>query len=205
MTITYRRLGRSGLQISPLCLGTMMFGGPAERGAIENIFSSAREMGINFLDTADAYNGGASEEVVGQAIRDDRDAWILATKIANPIGPSINQGGLSRKWVIGGTEASLKRLQTDYIDILYLHKQDLETPLEETVSALGDLIRAGKIRYFGLSNYRAWRLAEIVRICDQLRIDRPVVNQPYYNAMNRQPELEDIPASASLSRVRRKD
>ncbi|MEM7251307.1 MAG: aldo/keto reductase [Pseudomonadota bacterium] len=191
----YRRLGQSGLQISPLCLGAMMFGGAAAEDDVDRIFASARDHAVNFVDTADAYNAGASEEVVGKALKVDRDQWVLATKIANPIGPSVNQGGLSRKWLMEGTENSLRRLQTDYIDIQYLHKQDLATPLEETVRALGDLMQSGKIRYFGVSNYRAWRIAEIVRVCDQLGVARPVVNQPCYNAMNRQPEVEDIPAS----------
>jgi aryl-alcohol dehydrogenase (NADP+) len=133
--------------------------------------------------------------VVGAAIKAKRDAWVLATKIANKVGKGPNEGGLSRKWVIQGTEACLKRLGTDYVDILYLHKEDHATPLETTVRALGDLVSAGKIRHFGVSNYRSWRIAEICRLCDQLGIDRPVVSQPYYNAMNRQPEVEQIPAA----------
>ena len=192
----YRMLGRSGISVSRLCLGTMMFGGPTDAATSERLIARAAEVGINFLDTADGYNGGRSEEVVGAAIRASRPAWVVATKIANKVGKGLNEGGLSRRWVIEGAEACLRRLGTGHVDILYLHKEDHATPLETTVRALGDLVRAGKIRHFGVSNYRAWRIAEICRLCDDLGIDRPVVSQPYYNAMNRQPEVEQIPAAA---------
>src|SRR3981189_940948 len=190
----YRQLGRSGLKISPICLGTMMFGGPTDEATSGRIVAKAREAGINFIDSADAYNGGKSEQVVGRAISNSRQNWVLATKLANPIGDDPNHGGLSRRWVLQAAEESLKRLGTDYIDIYYLHKEDHATPLDETVRAMGDLIRQGKVRYFGVSNYRAWRVAEICNICDRLGIDRPVASQPYYNAMNRMPEVEHFPA-----------
>jgi aryl-alcohol dehydrogenase-like predicted oxidoreductase len=190
----YRQLGRSGLKVSPICLGTMMFGGPTDEATSARIIARARDAGINFIDTADAYNKGGSEEVVGRAIAGERGRWILATKLANPMGDDPNRAGLSRRWVLQAAEESLKRLGTDTIDIYYLHKEDHSTPLEETVRAVGDLMRAGKIRYFGVSNYRAWRVAEICNICDRLGIDRPVVSQPYYNAMNRMPEVEHLPA-----------
>lgn len=192
--MNYRTLGRSGLQVSPLCLGTMMFGGPTDEATSGRIVDSAREAGINFIDTADAYNNGRSEEVVGRAIAPHRQHWVLATKIANAVGPGPNDRGLSRRHCVAGTESCLKRLGTDVVDILYLHKEDHATPLAETVHAMADLVRAGKIRYFGVSNYRAWRVAEICRLCDQLGIDRPVVSQPYYNALNRMPEVEHLPA-----------
>ncbi len=192
----YRRLGRSGLKVSPICLGTMTFGGPTDEPTAQRIVAKAREAGVNFIDSADAYNGGRSEEVVGRAISNQRDQWVLATKVANTMGQGPNEGGLSRKWIMRAAEASLRRLGTDYIDIYYLHKEDLGTPLEETVRAMGDLVRAGKIRYFGVSNYKSWRVAEICSICDRLGIDRPVASQPYYNAMNRMPEVEHLPACA---------
>ena len=192
----YRRLGRSGLKVSPICLGTMMFGGPTDEATSTRIVAKAREAGINFIDTADAYNKGASEQVVGRAISNNRPNWILATKLANPMGDDPNRGGLSRRWVLQAADESLKRLGTDYIDIYYLHKEDHGTPLEETVRAMGDLMREGKVRYFGVSNYRSWRIAEICNICDRLGIERPVVSSPYYNAMNRMPEVEHIPACA---------
>ncbi|WP_293868701.1 aldo/keto reductase [uncultured Alsobacter sp.] len=192
----YRKLGRSGLKVSKLCLGTMMFGGPADEATSQRIVARAREVGVNFIDTADPYTEGRSEEVVGRAVRPNRYEWVVATKLANPTGPGPNGRGLSRKWVMEAAEASLRRMATDYIDIYYLHKEDHDTPLEETVRALADLVRAGKIRYFGVSNHRAWRVAEICRIADELGIDRPVVSQPYYNAMNRMPEVEHLPACA---------
>ena len=190
----YRRLGRSGLLVSPLCLGTMMFGGQTDEATSLRIVDHARDAGINFIDTADAYNEGRSEEITGRAIAAQRQHWILATKVANPMGTGPNRSGLSRRWVMQACEDSLRRLGTDVIDIYYLHKEDHQTPLEETVHALADLVRQGKIRHFGLSNYRSWRLAEICQICDGLGIDRPVVSQPYYNAMNRMPEVEHLPA-----------
>jgi len=156
----YRNLGRSGLKVSPLCLGTMMFGGPTDEPTSGRIIGRAREAGINFIDTADAYNNGRSEEVVGRAIAAERSWWILATKLANPTGESPNDRGLSRRRAFQAVEASLSRLGTDVVDILYLHKEDHTTPLEETVHALADLVRQGKIRYFGVSNFRAWRVAE---------------------------------------------
>ncbi|MBR1361431.1 aldo/keto reductase [Bradyrhizobium ottawaense] len=190
----YRQLGRSGLKVSPICLGTMMFGGPTDEATSKRIIDKARDAGINFIDTADAYSKGASEEVVGRAIASNRNAWVLATKLANPMGDDPNCGGLSRRWVLQAADDSLRRLGTDHIDIYYLHKEDHSTPLEETVRAMGDLIRSGKVRYFGVSNYRAWRVAEICNICDRLGLDRPAVSQPYYNAMNRMPEVEHFPA-----------
>jgi aryl-alcohol dehydrogenase-like predicted oxidoreductase len=192
--VDYRNLGRSGLKVSPLCLGTMMFGGATDESTAQRIIAKAREAGVNFIDSADAYNGGRSEEITGRAISNQRDQWVLATKLANPMGQGPTAGGLSRKWIMRAADASLRRLGTDYIDIYYLHKEDPGTPLAETVRALGDLVRAGKIRYFGVSNYKSWRVAEICNICDRLGIDRPVVSQPYYNAMNRMPEVEHLPA-----------
>ena len=190
----YRSLGRSSLKVSPICLGTMMFGGPTDEATSERIVAKALDAGVNFIDTADAYNGGHSERVLGRAISSNRQDWILGTKLANPMGDDPNQSGLSRRWVFQAANDSLRRLGTNYIDIYYLHKEDHSTPLEETVRAMGELIRLGKVRYFGVSNYRAWRVAEICNICDRLGIDRPVVSQPYYNAMNRMPEVEHFPA-----------
>jgi aryl-alcohol dehydrogenase-like predicted oxidoreductase len=191
-----RQLGRSGLKVSPICLGTMMFGGPTDETTSKRIIDKALDAGVNFIDTADAYSKGVSEEVVGRAISGNRNALVLATKLANPMGSDPNRGGLSRRWVLQAADESLKRLGTDHIDVYYLHKEDHATPLEETVRAMGDLIRSGKVRYFGVSNYRAWRVAEICNICDRLGIDRPVASQPYYNAMNRMPEVEHFPACA---------
>ncbi len=190
----YTRLGRSGLKVSPLCLGTMMFGGLTEEPEAARIIAKAAEQGVNFIDTADAYNAGRSEEIIGRAINADRQNWVVATKVAFPMGKGLHQQGLSRKWISLAVEGSLRRLGTDYIDVYYLHREEHATPLTETVRAIGDLVRQGKIRYFGLSNYRSWRVAEICRLCDDMGIDRPVVSSPYYNALNRMPEVEHLPA-----------
>jgi aryl-alcohol dehydrogenase-like predicted oxidoreductase len=190
----YRTLGRSGVKVSVMCLGTMMFGGATDEDTARRIIAKARDQGVNFLDTADQYNAGQSEIVVGRAIAAERDRWVLATKVCNPMGTGPNDRGLSRKWLMQAADASLKRLGTDYVDIYYLHKEDPATPLAETVRAIADLTAQGKIRYFGLSNFRSWRIAEICNLCDGLGIDRPVVSQPYYNAMNRMPEVEVLPA-----------
>jgi aryl-alcohol dehydrogenase (NADP+) len=189
-----RTLGRSGLHVSPLCLGTMMFGGQTDEATSARIIGRARDAGVNFIDTADVYNNGTSEEIVGRSIKNDRDAWVLATKAANAMGDGPNRKGLSRRWLNLAVEASLRRLGTDWIDVLYLHKEDHATPLGETVRAVADLVRSGKVRYLGVSNHRSWRVAEICRLADEAGIDRPVVSQPYYNAMNRMPEVEHLPA-----------
>ncbi len=137
---------------------------------------------------------GASEKIVGQAIKANRARWIVATKVANVMTEKPHDGGLSRRWMLRACDDSLSRLSTDFIDIYYLHRDDPDTPIAETVAALGDLIRAGKIRYFGLSNYRGWRIAEVVGECEAQGVPMPVVCQPYYNLLNRMPEVEILPA-----------
>lgn len=189
----YQHLGKSGLRVSPLSLGTMTFGGITDEAESYRIIDHAQEVGINFIDTADSYSEGESERIVGKAINKKRNSWILATKVANPMGLGPNRYGLSRRRVIEACEESLDRLATDYIDIYYLHKEDHDAPLEETLSALHYLLSSGKIRYFGISNYKAWRLAEICNICERAGIPRPIISQPYYNAMNRMPEVEHLP------------
>jgi aryl-alcohol dehydrogenase (NADP+) len=190
----FERLGRSGLTVSRICLGTMMFGGRADEDDSARIIADAAENGVNFIDTADVYNDGASERIVGKAIAGNRDDWVLATKAGNRMGNKASHEGLGRKWLLQACEDSLKRLKTDYVDIYYLHLEDHQTPLEETVLALRTLIEAGKIRYFGVSNFRGWRIAEVSRLCDGYGMPRPVVCQPYYNALNRMPEVEVLPA-----------
>ena len=192
----YRPLGRSGLQVSPLCLGTMMFGDRTDAAEAERIVSAARDGGVNFIDTADVYAKGESERIVGKTIARDRDRWVLATKVANPMGDDPNRRGTGRKWILRAIDESLERLGTDYVDIYYLHRDIQDTPMEETIQALADVIRAGKVRYFGVSNFRGWRIAEAVHTCRALGAPAPVVCQPYYNAMNRQPEVEVLPACA---------
>ena len=192
--MTYRSIGRSGLKVSPLCLGTMMFGDRTDERQAGEIVAVARDRGVNFIDTADVYSKGESERITGRLIAAERDQWVLATKVANPMSTDPNSRGLSRRWLMRAIDGSLQRLGLDHVDIYYLHKEDHSTPLAETVAALGDLIRAGKIRYFGVSNYRGWRIAEIVRLSERLGVPPPVVCQPYYNAMNRMPEVEVLPA-----------
>lgn len=189
----YRILGRSGVRVSTLCLGTMMFGRETSPKVSARIIASARAAGVNFIDTADMYTDGRSEKAVGAAIKGQRSDWVLATKVGNQVAGDAQTGGLSRRWIMHAVEASLKRLQTDWIDVYYLHVEDAQTPLDETVSTMGHLITSGKVRYFGLSNFRAWRIAEVIRLCDELGVPRPVVSQPYYNAFNRQPEVEVLP------------
>jgi len=190
----YRSLGRSGLKVSPICLGTMMFGDRTDAVEAGRIVASARDAGVNFIDTADVYAKGESERITGKLIAPDRDRWVLATKVANPMGDDPNRRGTSRKWVMRAIDESLERLATDYVDIYYIHRDPGDVPMEETVAAMGDLIRTGKISHWGVSNLRGWRIAEAVRVCGELAVPRPVVCQPYYNAMNRQPENDILPA-----------
>jgi aryl-alcohol dehydrogenase-like predicted oxidoreductase len=193
----YRRLGTSNLKVSALCLGTMMFGQQTPFEEAARIVASAREHGINFVDTADVYNHGQSETDLGKLLSGQRQHWVLASKLGNTVGDEakdINQSHYSRRWLIQQLEAILARLQTDYLDILYLHRDFHEENLEEAVRALGDLISAGKIRSFGLSNFRGWRIAEVVRLCKEQNVPQPVVCQPYYNLLNRGPEVEVLPA-----------
>jgi aryl-alcohol dehydrogenase-like predicted oxidoreductase len=191
----YRYLGRSGLKVSEICLGTMMFGGVTDEATSRCIIASARERGVNFIDTADLYSQGESERVVGRAIAAERDHWVLASKVGNPMGPGPNQGGMSRKWIREAVHGSLRRLGCDYIDVMYLHKADFNAPLEEMVLAFADLIRDGKIGYFAVSNFKAWRMAETVRLAHEAGIAGPVATQPLYNLVNREAEVEILPAA----------
>lgn len=190
----YRRLGASNLKVSALCLGTMMFADQTDEAEAGRIVDSARAHGVNFIDTADVYSKGGSERMVGKLLAADRHDWILASKLGNPMQAAPNHSHYSRVWILREAEESLRRLGTDYLDILYLHRDYAGENLEEPVRAMGDLVRAGKIRYWAVSNFRGWRIAEIARLCDQLGVPRPVVCQPYYNLLNRMPEVEILPA-----------
>lgn len=191
----YRQLGRSPLLVSPLTLGTMMFGGATSAEESLRIIRDAREAGINSIDTADVYNNGVTEEVVAPGIAGDRDYWVLASKVGNRLGSAPNQMGFSRKWIIEGVEASLRRLKTDYLDIVYLHRDFPGQSLEEPLRALGDLMAQGKIRYYGLSNFYGWRIADAVRTAQQLGLAAPAVIQPVYSVVNRLAEVEQLPAA----------
>ena len=192
----YRRLGKSNLRVSTICLGTMMFGDQTALDEARNIVAAAGANGVNFIDTADVYSKGASEEMVGAILQGSRNEWVLATKLGNPMGKGQNEGHYSRSWVMRAVEQSLQRLGTDHVDILYMHRDYPDENLEEAVLALGDVIRAGKIGAFGLSNFRGWRIAEVMRLCGQAGVPMPIVCQPYYNLLNRGPEVEILPACA---------
>lgn len=192
----YRRLGNSNLRVSTICLGSMMFGDQTDAAEAGNIVASAREHGINFIDTADSYSKGGAEVILGGLLAEHRHDWVLASKLGNAMSDLPNQSHYSSSWVIHETENSLRRLATDYLDILYLHRDYHEENLEEAVVALGYLIRSGKIRSFGLSNFRGWRIAEVVRLCRNNGVPLPVVCQPYYNLLNRGAEIEILPACA---------
>ena len=192
----YRRLGTSNLRVSPLCLGTMMFGDQTELAQARNIAASAHDRGVNFIDTADVYKKGASEKMVGQVIASNRHDWILASKVGNAMGSWPNQSHYSRHWIMRSVDDSLERLNTDHLDILYLHRDYPLENLDEAIRSIGDLIRAGKIRAFALSNFRGWRIAEVMRLCQQANIPQPVACQPYYNLLNRVAEVEILPACA---------
>lgn len=194
----YRSLGASGLKVSPICLGTMMFGGRTEDAEAGRIVHSAREAGINFIDTADYYEDGRGEAMVGDLVASDRDWWVIATKVGFRTAPGPNDDGTSRLHIRASVEQSLRRLHTDRIDLYYIHRDDETTPLGEALRAVGDLVASGKVLYWGLSNFRGWRVAEAVGLARDLSMPAPIVAQPYYNAMNRQPEVELLPACRHL-------
>ena len=194
--VAYPSLGHSGLKVSPLWLGTMMFGDQTDAAEAERIVASARDAGLNGIDTADVYAKGESERIVGRLIAADRERWVLATKVANPMSDGPNDRGLSRRWIVREVEHSLRRLATDWIDVYYLHRDDESTPMEETLSVLARLIESGKILYFGVSNFRAWRVARMVELSRQMGVPAPIVCQPPYNAMTRAIETELLPCCA---------
>jgi aryl-alcohol dehydrogenase-like predicted oxidoreductase len=190
----YKNLGSSNLQVSALCLGTMMFGDQTDATEATRIAADAHAHGVNFIDTADVYSTGASEEMVGSLIKAQRHDWVLATKLGNKMSAAPNQSHYSRVWMMRALDNSLRRLQTEHIDIYYLHRDFAGMNLEEPVRAMGDMQRSGKIRYWGLSNFRGWRIAEMAHLARQLGVPAPVVCQPYYNLLNRMPEVEILPA-----------
>ena len=187
-------LGASGLKASRLWLGTMMFGDQTDAVEAARIVEATRAAGLNAIDTADAYAAGESERIVGRLIAADRERWVLATKVANPMGPLPNDRGLSRRWLTRAVEASLARLGTDWIDLWYLHRDDETTPLEETLQTLATLIQRGRILYWGVSNFRAWRVARVVETARRLGVPPPIACQPPYSAMTRGIETELLPA-----------
>jgi aryl-alcohol dehydrogenase-like predicted oxidoreductase len=189
----YRRLGRSGLKVSEICLGTMTFGFSVDHAEATEIVHLALEGGINFFDTADAYNQGRSEEILGQALKGRRREAVVATKFFNPMGPGPNDSGMSRVHIMHAIEDSLQRLGMDYVDVYYIHHVDVQTPLEEMLRALDDLVHQGKVRYIACSNYQAWRLAEALCISESKDLARFECYQPQYSLVVRDIEQELVP------------
>jgi aryl-alcohol dehydrogenase-like predicted oxidoreductase len=198
----YVRFGNTGMKVSRLCLGTMTYGKPTDRWpwALDEeqsrpFIKQALELGFNFFDTADIYSYGASEEVVGKALKDfaKRDEIVLATKVFNPMGAGPNDKGLSRKHIMSAIDASLQRLGTDYVDLYQIHRWDYETPIEETMEALHDVVKAGKARYIGASSMYSWQFAQAQYIADINGWTRFASMQPHYNLIYREEEREMIP------------
>ena len=193
----YRNLGSSGLKISEIGLGGNNFGWWADEQTSVSVINHAIDMGVNFIDTADVYDRGHSEEFIGQAINGKRDRVLIATKFGSPMGEGPNERGGSRYYVIQAVEASLRRLRTDYIDLYQIHFPDATTPIEETLRALNDIIRAGKVRYIGCSNFAAWQLCEALWTSKVNNLPSFVTVQPRYNLFDRQIERELVPCCQS--------
>jgi len=190
----YRRLGSSNLKVSELCLGTMMFADQTDASEAASILAAASEQGVNFIDTADVYSKGACETMLGELLAGQRDRWILASKLGNAMSDDPNHRAYSRRWMMRALDDSLRRLKTDHLDIWYLHRDWDDTNWPETLGTIADVMRAGKIHYWAVSNMRGWRIAQLVALCDQMSVPRPSLCQPYYNLLNRVPEVEILPA-----------
>lgn len=193
----YRKLGKTGLMVSEICLGTMVFGNQVDKTEAINVIKSAIASGVNFFDTADLYAEGRSEEILGKALKEERHNVVLATKVAYRIGPGVNDVGLSRRHIIQGIEDSLRRLETDYIDLYYAHLPDDETPIEETLRAMDDLIHCGKVRYIACANFRVWQLCKALLASTLHNLARFDCIQPPYNLITRDIEDELLPLCAS--------
>jgi aryl-alcohol dehydrogenase-like predicted oxidoreductase len=193
----YRLLGKTGVQVSSLCFGTMSFGGDADEATSAAMYRRCRDAGINFFDCANTYAGGRSEQILGKLIAPDRDEIVLTSKVFFPVGTDINARGLSRRHMMLAVEASLKRLNTDRIDVYFLHGFDANTPIEESLRALDDLTAQGKILYPGVSNWAAWQIAKGLGIAVAQGWARFQCMQPMYNLVKRQAEVELLPLALS--------
>ncbi|MGH6961863.1 MAG: aldo/keto reductase, partial [Dongiaceae bacterium] len=191
--MTHRTLGRSGVQVSRLCFGTMSFGGDADASTSAAMYKACRDAGINFYDTADQYNKGKSEEILGNLMKGHRDDLVITTKCFNPMGEDVNARGNSRRHVTRAVEASLKRLGTDRVDILFLHQFDKLLPIDEQMRALEDMVRSGKALYPAVSNWSAWQTQKALGIQEANGWARLQVLQPMYNLVKRQAEVEILP------------
>ena len=193
----FKPLGRTGVQVSELCFGTMSFGGDADEAASAVMYKACRDAGINFYDCADQYNKGKAEEILGRLMKGHREDLVITTKCFNPSGDDINARGTSRRHVTRALEASLKRLQTDRVDVLFLHQFDARTPLDESVRAMEELVRSGKVLYPALSNWSAWQTQRAVDLQERHDWARVQVIQPMYNLVKRQAEVEVLPMAAA--------
>ncbi len=189
----YRPLGRTGVQVSQLCFGTMSFGDDADEETAARMYGAARDAGINFFDTADTYNAGESERILGRLVRGHREELVIATKCYNPQGDDVNARGTSRRHVTRAVEASLERLGTDRVDVLFLHQFDARTPIDEQMRGLEDLVRSGKVLYPAASNYAAWQAAAALAVQERHGWARLQVLEPMYNLVKRQAEVEILP------------
>ena len=196
--MNYHLLGRTGVRVSPICLGTMMFGGPTSEKDSTRIIHAALDRGVNFLDTADIYNAGESERIVGKAVAARREQVVLATKGRQPMGDGPNDRGASRLHLTRALDDSLRRLGVDHVDLYYVHAPDADTPIEETLAALDLMVRAGKVRYLACSNVRAWQLCRALWTADVRNFNRFVCVQPLYNIVNRDIEVELLPLCREL-------
>ena len=193
----YRPLGRTGVSVSELCFGTMSFGGDADEATSAAMYKQVRDAGINFFDTANEYSKGRSEEILGRLMKGHRDDLVVTTKVFNPIRDDVNARGGSRRHIAQAVELCLKRLQTDRIDVLFMHRFDTVTPIEETMRALEDLVRAGKVIYPAVSNWSAWQTQRAVDLQEHHGWSRLQVAQPMYNLVKRQAEVEILPMAAA--------
>lgn len=191
----YRYLGRTGVKVSELCLGCLTFGREVDEVTSRQIIARYLDAGGNFIDTANIYSRGRSEEIVGRALKGNREKVVLATKVRSPMGEGPNEVGLSRKHILSQIEASLRRLQTDYIDLYYAHVWDQGTAVEETLRAFDDLVRQGKVRYIGLSNFTGWQTALAIAVAEREGLVRPVALQLQYSLIVRSIEREVLPAA----------
>ena len=189
----YRALGRSGTMVSELCLGCMTFGRELDDKGSKELIDRFIDAGGNFLDTADVYSQGSSEEITGKAVHHKRDQLVIATKVRFAMGDGINDVGISRKHILAGAEASLRRLGTDYIDLYQVHCWDALTPLEETLSALTDMVRQGKVRYIGISNFTGWQIMKAMSVSNAHGFESFVSLQPQYSLVERNLEYELVP------------
>lgn len=191
--MVYKTLGKTGLQVSSICLGTMTFGIQADLAEVRCITNVALDAGINFFDTADSYSNGESERLLGKALAGCRDQVVIASKVGIPIGDRINNGGLSRQHAIHQLECSLKNLDTDYIDLYYMHQPDHMTSIEEVLETFSILVRSGKVRYVGMSNFAAWQMCEALWKSEANHLIPPIAAQMVYNLMTRGIDMEVLP------------